>query len=112
MLIEGVQCIALNFGRWESRDHKNAHALDCHAHAHVIFTKKGIENLSAKVDIFIGRTDPPPDYTILDCEQLERERIMALQVLRISQRLDEVQETQKEMLAALGKLLTLEEKKT
>ena len=89
-----VSHIAFNFGRWESKQHQNPHAVDCHAHAHVILTHAGQQQIASKFPIFKYRTDPPDDYLVQDCVELEQQRVMGNQLLNLSDRLAEMQETQ------------------
>ncbi len=98
--IAGVECIAFNFGKWESKDHKNRHATDCHAHAHVIFSPAGV----VAVPLFVDRTDPPPDCSILDCAELERERILTLKVNVLADKVDILTADVGSLKAAVGRV--------
>jgi hypothetical protein len=93
LTISGVQCIAFNFGKWEHKEHVNPHAVDCHAHAHVIFTPEGQQALAKVFDIFVGRTDPPPDYVIHDCLEVERDRVLATAVFSIINKINTLEKT-------------------
>lgn len=107
-----VDCIAFNFGTWESREHGNPHALDCHAHAHVLLTKYGVEKLAARFPIFYGRTDTVEQYRLKDCLELEQERLFGHTMIQMATFNDRLQNIEKQLSQLMAVLLPRSELNT
>lgn len=79
--------VTLNFGKWETVESKNPYIMDCHGHAHINID---LENWNEKVLSRLHHNSPqkkranqslrsPPNYRLLDCKELEAQRLSSLQ---------------------------------
>jgi hypothetical protein len=58
-----VECVALNFGNWESANAEpNTTGASCHGHAHLILTREAQQLLALKYTQMSGRCDDPYCY--------------------------------------------------
>ncbi|XP_065833226.1 uncharacterized protein [Oscarella lobularis] len=66
-----VESVSFNFGKWESGISRNPGATNCHAHAHILLTRKAALALGKKNEEFIGYVGlPERDSHVLDIHQL------------------------------------------
>jgi hypothetical protein len=108
-----VNAIALNFGKWETGGSYSTHAIDCHAHAHLLLTEEFISECN---ETFFrplqGRQNASPDYLCQNADILERERLLSYE-LRIHQQtmkelktqIDDIQINMKKMMTLMENLL-------
>lgn len=86
-----VNAIALNFGKWETGGSYSTHAIDCHAHAHLLLTREFISECN---ETFFrplqGRQNAPPDYLHQNAEILERERLLSYELRYHQQTMNEL----------------------
>jgi outer membrane murein-binding lipoprotein Lpp len=81
----GGHMAALNFGKWESQDSNDKYKVDCHAHAHIaIRPNPWVEMVArtctdAKEKRIQQSTQPPKNYVLIDCKELEDYRLTTLQ---------------------------------
>ncbi|PKY48532.1 hypothetical protein RhiirA4_464162 [Rhizophagus irregularis] len=111
--------IAINYGEWETLQSQNKYAQECHAHVHLYFSSDTWKIVREKItnsDIslkFSARDYPEPNYLLIDCDELENERLRSaehLLMLNAIQALNEnFTDTMKEntkVLEALNKNFT------
>lgn len=66
-----VESVSFNFGKWESGISRNPGATNCHAHAHILLTRKAALALGRKNEEFVGYVGlPERDSHVLDIHQL------------------------------------------
>lgn len=108
-----VNAIALNFGKWETGGSYSTHAIDCHAHAHLLLTREFIhecnENFFRPLQ---GRQNAPPDYLHQNAEILEHERLLSYELRTYQQtinelktQVDDIQNNMKKIMTILESLL-------
>lgn len=97
-----VDYVAFNFGRWESNQHQNKHALDCHAHAHVVFTVGGAKYIAQRYPPFAGRSDAPTDYGIEDCVELEQQRLFFPMLIGLEARMGALEANMAQMTGMIS----------
>lgn len=109
-----VTAIALNFGKWETGGSYSTHAIDCHAHAHLLLTREFIhecnENFFRPLQ---GRQNAPPDYLHQNAEVLERERLISYELRTYQQtikdlkrQVDDIQTNMQKMIGLLENVLS------
>ncbi|CAF0975032.1 unnamed protein product [Rotaria sordida] len=109
-----VNAIALNFGKWETGGSYSTHAIDCHAHAHLLLTREFIDECNETFFRQLqGRQNAPPDYLHQNAEILERERLLSYELRSYQQtmkelkiQIDEIQTNMKTMMNILENILT------
>jgi len=109
-----VNAIALNFGKWETGGSYSTHAIDCHAHTHLLLTREFIsecnENFFRPLQ---GRQNAPPDYFHQNAEVLERERLLSYEfrtyqqtINELKTQVDEIQNNMKKMMILLESIVS------
>ncbi|CAF1093680.1 unnamed protein product [Rotaria sordida] len=109
-----VYAIALNFGKWETGGSYSTHAIDCHAHAHLLLTREFIDECNETFFRQLqGRQNASPDYLHQNAEILERERLLSYELRSYQQtikelkiQIDEIQTNMKTMMNILENILT------
>ena len=99
-----TECIALNFGEWESRIAQDAHSLDCHGHCHFVLTgtaherlskMKSMSNRSGKSPLE-GRSGNPTNYSVMNVQVLEEHRLLSDEVKNIDRNVKNVEKKMEE----------------
>jgi hypothetical protein len=103
-----VNAIALNFGKWETGGYYSTHAIDCHAHAHLLLTREFIYECN---ETFFrplqGRQNAPPDYLHDNAEILERERLLSYELRIHQQTISELKTQVNDIQINMNKMMTI-----
>ncbi|CAM4757365.1 unnamed protein product [Rotaria magnacalcarata] len=114
-----VDCIAINFAKWESASFNEKYAIDCHAHAHFLLTLDFIDQCD---DGFFsplkGRQDATPNYLKENVKLLESERLLSYEMRALQQdmrscltKIKDIQTNESHRDEKIDKILALLEQK-
>jgi hypothetical protein len=104
--------ISFNFGMWESLQSKDTRMIDCHAHAHMTFSAEIWEKVidsapeECKKRMVLCR-QPPENYWLRDCMELETHRLNNLRMLVQFQSVNQFSLVSSELKAVSSELKTV-----
>ena len=87
--------LAVNFGEWESNIHFKNDARECHGHVHILLEREFIDSITENSNGFSslrGRIEAPKNYDILNCKELEQNRIFPAVIPNICRDLAEIKQ--------------------
>ncbi|RIA79790.1 hypothetical protein C1645_745686 [Glomus cerebriforme] len=98
--------MAANFGRWELAQSRDKYTQTCHAHVHLLFNKEDWEVMKEKVtnnellSKLNIRNCPGPNYLLMDCMELEKQRLQLEESRCMSSSIDKLIDSVNELTKA------------
>lgn len=68
---QAPECVAVNFGAWESLMSRDPNNVECHAHIHLLLSTAAVRELGKTLPAIRGRYDEPSDYAAEDCRAMQ-----------------------------------------
>lgn len=90
---QAIELVALNFGRWETRQAEDPLAVNCHGHVHFYLTLTAVSTLKTTYHALLGRSGHPEDYKEEDARDLEQNRLLGDEITDIRETLQTLQKS-------------------
>jgi hypothetical protein len=104
-----LECIAANFGPWETSVFKDNMALSCHSHTHFLIKRDVISQLGSSTfenfKCMKDRTTNPPHYDLENALLLEREVVLAYENRILKERMAQITKQQATIIQMLQQLM-------